>query len=182
MSKLKTITIAGISVVTLLILSILIYTSTRPDTVRYERTAKINSPPEKIFALIHDFHSWGLWSPWEKVDPAMKRTFSGAENGKGAIYEWEGNNDIGKGRMEIVEAVSPSKIVIQLDFLEPFEARNTAEFTLVTKGDTTQITWAMYGPNEFISKIMCIFFDMDEMIGKEFETGLNHLKTITEKK
>src|SRR6185436_2103943 len=142
----------AISVV-VLIAALLAYAATRPDTFRVERSASIKAPPEKIFPLINDFHKWDAWSPWEKMDPAMKRTHSGAASGKGAVYEWEGNDKVGKGRMEIAESSPPSKVAIKLDFLKPFEAHNTAEFTLEGKGDSTNVKWAMYGPSPYITKL-----------------------------
>jgi carbon monoxide dehydrogenase subunit G len=139
------------------------------------------APPEKIFAFINDFHSWGTWSPYEKKDPAMKRTVSGAASGKGAVYEWEGNKEIGKGRMEITETSPPSRVTIKLDFVKPFEAHNIVDFTLEANGDSTNVTWAIHGPSPFISKVIGIFCNMDRMIGKDFEAGLADLKTIAEK-
>jgi len=168
-------------VVVVLLAAILIFAATTPDTFRVQRATSIKAPPEKIFPLINDLHSWGAWSPWEKMDPAMKRTFSGAASGKGAVYEWEGNHEVGKGRMEIMESSPPSKVVIKLDFIKPFEAHNIAEFTLESKGDSTNVTWAMHGPNPYIAKVIHIFFSMDSMVGKQFEAGLANLKTIAEK-
>src|SRR6185436_10207445 len=127
-----------------------------------------------------DFNRWGAWSPYEKKDPAMKRTFSGAPAGQGAVYEWEGDQNVGKGRMEIVESVQPSKIAIKLDFFKPFEAHNIAEFTLEAQGGSTNVTWAMHGPSPYLAKVMHVFFDMERMVGKDFETGLANLKTISE--
>ncbi|MGH8429221.1 MAG: SRPBCC family protein, partial [Solimonas sp.] len=106
------------------------YAATRPDSFRIERSAAIQAPPEKIYPHIDDFHRWTAWSPWEKIDPALKRSYSGAPAGKGAAYAWEGNKNVGSGRMEITESSAPSRIVIKLDFMKPFEAHNTAEFTL----------------------------------------------------
>jgi uncharacterized protein YndB with AHSA1/START domain len=174
---LKTIAI----VVVVLVGALLAFAATKPDTFQVQRAASIKAPPEKIFPRINDLHSWGAWSPWEKLDPAMKRTHSGAASGKGAVYEWEGNGEVGAGRMEIVEASPPSAVKIKLDFLKPFEAHNFAEFTLEPKGDTTHVTWAMYGPNNYVSKLMSVFFSMDSMVGKSFETGLANLKAATEK-
>jgi len=114
------------------------------------------------------------------MDPAMQRTYSGPESGKGSVYEWEGNNKVGKGRMEIIDAPPPSKVAIKLDFLKPFEAHNTAEFTLVPKGDATDVTWAMHGPSPFIAKVMSVFMSMDCMVGKDFEAGLTNLKAAAE--
>jgi uncharacterized protein YndB with AHSA1/START domain len=167
-------------IVVVLIAALLGYAATRPDTFRVERTTSINAPPERIFALITDLRSWGSWSPWEKKDPAMKRAYSGTARGEGAVYEWEGNRNIGKGRMEIASAAPPSKVVIKLDFLKPFEAHNLAEFTLEPRGNATAVTWSIHGPNLFIGKVMSVFFSMDEMIGKEFESGLATLKTVAE--
>lgn len=169
----------GIAVV-VLIAAVLIYAATKPDTFRVERTASIKAPPEKIYPLLNDFKQQVAWSPWEKKDPGMKRTYSGAESGKGSVYEWDGNSDIGKGRLEITES-SPSKVAMKLDFLEPFEAHNMAEFTLAPTGETTDVTWAIFGPMPYISKVMTIFCNMDTMIGKEFEAGLADLKALAEK-
>jgi uncharacterized protein YndB with AHSA1/START domain len=172
-------TIALIVVIALAVL--LAYAATRPDSFRVERQATIKAPPDKIFAYLQDFHKWSEWSPWEKLDPAMKRTFSGTASGKGAVYAWEGNGKAGAGRMEILDAPQPVKLVIQLDFIKPFEGHNTAEFTLQAQGDMTQVTWVMHGPAPFISKLMGIFFNMDELIGNDFETGLAVLKSVAER-
>jgi uncharacterized protein YndB with AHSA1/START domain len=157
------------------------FAATKPDAFRIQRAASFKAPPERIFPLLNDFHSWASWSPWEKLDPALKRTYSGSANGRGAVYEWEGNKKVGQGRMEITEAVPPSKITIKLDFLKPFQAHNTAEFTLDRQGDSTNVTWVMNGHQPFMFKVMGVFFSMDKMIGKDFETGLANLKSITEK-
>jgi carbon monoxide dehydrogenase subunit G len=153
----------------------------KPDNFSVKRTISIKAPPEKVAGLITDFHQWGKWSPWEHLDPAMKRTFSGAQAGKGAIYEWEGNKDVGKGRMEITDAATPARTVIKLDFLQPFEAHNTTEFTLAQEGDMTRVSWDMAGPMPFISKIMSVFTTMDAMIGPDFDKGLANLKAAAEK-
>ncbi|WP_076591226.1 SRPBCC family protein [Herminiimonas arsenitoxidans] len=168
-------------VVVVILAAILIFAATKPDTFRVERTTTIKAAPEKVFALINDLHSWTTWSPYEKKDPDMKRTHSGAASGKGAIYEWDGNKNVGKGRMEITESSPPSRIVIKLDFLSPFEAHNTAEFTLQPQGDSTQVTWAMYGPANYMSKLMSVFFSMDKMVGDDFAIGLANLKAAAEK-
>jgi uncharacterized protein YndB with AHSA1/START domain len=176
----KTIAIVIVVLVVVPLAAILIFAATKPDTFRIQRATSIKAPPERIFPLIADFHGWGAWSPYEKLDPAMKRTFSGAANGKGAVYEWDSDGKAGKGRMEITDAPAPSKVAIKLDFFKPFEAHNIAEFTLEPRGDSTDITWAMYGPNLYIAKVMSIFFNMDRMIGKDFETGLANLKARAE--
>ena len=166
--------------VVVLLGALLIYAATQPDTFRIQRAATIKAPPERIFAVLNDFLRWDTWSPWEKKDPAMKRTFSAVTSGKGAVYAWEGNRDVGQGRMEIAESVAPSKVAIKLDFVKPFEAHNIVEFTLEPKGDSTHVTWAMQGPMPYISKLITVFVNMDSMVGKDFEAGLANLKTNTE--
>lgn len=168
-------------VLAVIIAAILILAATKPDTFRIERTAVMNAPAEKIFPLIADFHQWLNWSPWEGRDPALKRTYSGAERGNGAVYAWEGNKNVGSGRMEILEATTPSKVEIKLDFLKPFEAHNTAEFTMLPQDAATRVVWVMQGPAPFMSKLMQVFMSFDNMIGKDFEAGLAKLKTISER-
>jgi hypothetical protein len=165
---------------------ILILAASKPSTFSVERAISVKAPPEKIFPLINDFHQWVSWSPYENKDPAMKRSYSGAESGKGAVYGWEGNGNVGAGRMEILETQIPetpaaSKILIKLDFFKPFEGHNTAEFTMLPQGDATNLNWAMRGPAPFISKLMQVFMNLDHMIGKDFEIGLTNLKKLTEK-
>ncbi len=159
--------------------------SRKPDTFTVRRSAMVQAPAERIFPLVNDFHQWGGWSPWEKRDPAMKRTYSGAESGKGAVYAWDGNKSVGSGRMEILDALSPSKITIKLDFFKPFEGHNTAEFTMLPQsgaiGSTTSVNWVMQGPAPFMHRVMQMFMDLDEMIGKDFEAGLASLKSLAEK-
>lgn len=159
---------------------ILVLAAMKPDNFVVQRSLTIKSPPEKIYPLIADFHRWTQWSPYEKLDPALQRTYSGADSSKGAIYEWSGNKKAGKGRMEITAANEPNDIVIQLDFIEPFAARNTAEFTLAPNGDSTTVTWSMRGSSPFIAKIMQVFCNMDKMVGPDFKTGLANLQTIAE--
>ena len=167
--------------VTVPLAAVLVYAATKPDTFRVQRTASIKAPPEKIFATLNDFHSWGAWSPWETKDPAMKRTFSGSEKGRGAVYEWDGDKNVGKGRMEITESSPPSKVALDLNMLKPFEANNTVEFTLEPQGDATRVTWVMNGRAPYIAKIVHVFFDMDRMVGNDFEAGLANLKTVAER-
>src|SRR5437899_8563637 len=168
-------------VIAIAIAIILILAATRPDTFSVQRATTVKATPEKIFSLINDFHQWGSWSPYENKDPAMKRSYSGSEQGKGAVYAWEGNKNVGSGRMEILDASAPSKIVIKLDFFAPFEAHNTAEFTMLPQGDATNVTWLMHGPAPFMSKPMQVFINLGNMIGKDFESGLANLKRLTEK-
>jgi hypothetical protein len=163
------------------IAGVLVFASTKPNTFRVERKLAVKAPADAVYALIADFHRWGGWSPYETRDPGMTRTFGGAERGQGATYAWDGNNNVGAGRMEILEAATPSKIRIKLDFERPFEGHNVAEFTMAPQGDATLVTWAMYGPAPFMSKLMQVFINMDSMIGKDFEAGLANLKKLTEK-
>jgi Polyketide cyclase / dehydrase and lipid transport len=163
------------------IAAILAFAASRPDHFRVARSIRIAAPPQAIHALVEDFRQWPRWSPYENRDPDMKRTLGAATKGKGAVYGWEGNNNVGAGRMEILDD-SLSKIVIKLDFLRPFEAHNIAEFSIVPAGDAVDVTWAMSGPSPFVSKLMGIVFSMDRMVGGDFETGLSNLKSEAEKK
>jgi hypothetical protein len=163
------------------IAGILIFAATKPDTFGVQRATSIKAPPDRIFPLINDFKRWDAWSPWEKKDPAMKRTWGATTSGKGAHYAWDGNGEVGQGSMDITESVPFSKIALKLDFVKPFEGHNTVEFTLEPKGDMTKVTWAMRGPANFMSKVMQVFVSMDSMIGKDFETGLASMKAAAEK-
>lgn len=166
--------------IAVLIVAVLAFAATKPDTFRVERTASIAAPAEAIFPLINDFREWEGWSPWEKLDPNLKRTFSGSSSGEGAVYAWEGNSDAGAGRMEIVESVEPSKITVDLRFTAPFEANNVTVFSLVPNGESTTVTWVMEGPNPYIGKLMSVFMSMDSMVGKDFEEGLTGLAALAE--
>lgn len=170
-----------LAVVLVIVIIIIIRAATNPDTFRVERSITIKAPPERIFHLIDDFHNFGAWSPWEHLDPAMQRSITGTPSGKGAVYEWSGNAKAGAGRMEILESTPSSRVKMQLDFLKPFRNRNTAEYTLTPQGDATKVTWAMYGPSPFISKIMQVFVTMDKMIGGDFDKGLAAMKAAAEK-
>ena len=171
------------AILAIAIVIVLIMASTKAATFSVRRSAVLQAPAEAIFPLINNFHQWAKWSPWENKDPAMKRDYSGAESGKGAVYAWDGNKNVGSGRMEILDASSPSKITIKLDFFKPFEGHNTAEFTFVRERDAsaTNVIWVMQGPSSFVSKVMQVFMDLDKMIGRDFEAGLANLKTLTEK-
>ena len=166
--------------IVILIAAILVLAAMKPDSFRLERRATIQASPDKIFGLLNDFHKWAGWSPWEKLDPAMSRKFGGPESGVGSSYECEGNSKAGKGRMEITESTPSSRILLNLDFIKPFEAHNITEFNLVPNGQGAELTWSMYGPSPFMSKVMTVFASMDKMVGKEFEKGLANLKGIAE--
>lgn len=169
--------IAGIFLV---ITALLLYAASRPDSFRIERSIRIEAPAATIFALIDDFHQWERWSPWEKVDPSLIRTYGGADRGQGATYAWAGNKEIGQGRMAIIESNPPAHLQIRIDFMVPFEAHNTIEFILQHEGDGTLLTHAMFGPSPLISRLMGIFISMDKMIGGKFEEGLGNLKALAE--
>jgi hypothetical protein len=169
----------GITLV-VFIAGVLIFAATKPDTFRVQRAASIKAPPEKIAAVLSDFHGWEAWSPWEKMDPAMKRSHSGAAKGKGAVYAWQGDSKVGEGRLEITDATA-SRVAMDLDFVKPFEAHNKVVFTLAPKGDSTEVVWAMQGPVPYPAKIMHVFVDMDSMVGKQFEAGLANMKALAEK-
>lgn len=166
--------------VVVIIAVILIYAASKPDSFHVERSLNIKAPPEKIFPLINDFHLWNDWTPYNK-DPAMKKTFNGNDKGVGAAYAWEGNKEVGKGEISITSATPPNKIGLDLHMIEPFEGRNVVVFTLNTTGDATQVTWGMDGKQNFIVKVMGLFFSMNKMVGKDFEVGLAKLKTVAEK-
>jgi hypothetical protein len=172
--------IGGLAVVAIAV--ILILAGMKPSDFVVERSVTINTPPERIAPLINDFHNWNEWSPWAKLDPDMKTSFSGAPSGVGSVYEWEGNSKVGKGRMEI-RSIQPAKTTIKLDFLKPFEGHNTADFVLEPEGSSaTRVTWVMYGPLTFIpGKVMSVFTNMDSMIGDDFQRGLANLKATAEK-
>jgi hypothetical protein len=165
----------------LLVIIALILAALKPNRFRIERSVNIKAPPETIFLHLNNFHAWEAWSPWEKVDPTCKRSYSGSESGIGAKYGWSGNKNIGQGCMEIIESTPSSKIVLKIDFIKPFEAHNLVQFTLQPQGDSTTITQAMSGANSFISKLMGMCFNMDKMVGDKYVEGLTALKTIAEK-
>ena len=163
-----------------LIAGVLILAATKPDVFRVERRASIDAPPDAVFTQLNDFKRWGAWSPWEKKDPSMKRSFGAATSGKGATYAWEGNSEVGQGSMQIVDSAAPSRVALKLDFLKPFEAHNDVEFTLVPNGASTEVTWTMQGPTPYFAKILHVFVDMDRMVGQDFESGLANLKAMLE--
>jgi hypothetical protein len=165
-------------IIAVAIVAVLAYAATRPDAFQVQRTASIKAPPERIFPLIDDLHAHTTWSPFEK-DPNMKRTHSGAPRGKGAIYDWEGNSQVGSGRLAITDS-TPSKITMALDMFRPFKAHNTVEFTLQPKEGWTNVTWAMHGRQPYMAKLMSTFINCDKMVGKQFEEGLGKMKALAE--
>jgi hypothetical protein len=157
-----------------------IFVATRPATFHLERSITMAAPPEGAFAQVNDFHAWGAWSPWEKLDPQLKRAYSGAPSGTGSVYSWAGNAEVGEGRMTIEESDEPSLIVITLEFLKPWTATNTATFTFAPAPEGTKVTWAMDGRNNFMAKAFCLVMDMDKMVGGDFERGLAAMKAAAE--
>lgn len=170
-----------IIILAVIVIAILILAARRPDHFTVQRSVSIKAAPEKIFPYLNNMHNFTAWSPFEKLEPDMKRSYNGVASGKGATYAWEGSGKAGQGRMEIVDETVPSKVIIKLDFIKPFTANNMVEYTLTAKGDTTEVTWAMSGAAPFFIRIIHVFFDMDRMVGKDFEDGLNNLKNLAEK-
>ena len=166
-------------VIAVLVIGVLLYANTKPDSFSVKRSITIKASPEKIAMLINDFNRWPTWSPWEKLDPTMKKTLSGPASGVGSVYEWEGNSKVGQGRMEILES-TPTQIKIKLDFIKPFEGHNITVFTLQPQGELTTVTWDMSGPSNYMSKLMQVFMNMDTMIGNDFEKGLAAMQAQAE--
>ncbi|WP_306227873.1 SRPBCC family protein [Bosea beijingensis] len=178
---LKTILLSLLGLVATGIVVVLILAARKPDTFQVTRSIAINATPERIYPLIADFRAWNAWSPWEKKDPAMKRTYGGPETGVGATYAWAGDKNVGEGSMRITEAQVPGKLGLKLDFLKPFEAHNDVVFALTPQSQGTNVTWIMTGPTPFAAKIMHVFMDMDRMVGGDFEAGLKAMKAAAER-
>jgi uncharacterized protein YndB with AHSA1/START domain len=156
------------------------FIASRPSTFRVQRQATMSAPPATVFALVNDFHQWVRWSPWENRDPDLKRIYSGAESGAGAIYAWTGNRSVGEGRMTITESQPGELVRIKLEFIKPFVATNTTEFALMPEGGRTTVVWSMIGTNNFMAKLMGLFMNMDKMVGGDFEKGLEGMKKVAE--
>ena len=159
---------------------VLAMAATKPTHYHIERSATISAAPAAVFAHVNDFHAWEAWSPWEKIDPAMKRTFEGPPSGKDATYAWVGNDKVGEGKMTIIESQPDARVGIRLEFIKPFAETCQADFALAAEGEGTKVTWGMDGNHNYVSKIMCVFMDMDKMIGTDFEKGLGQLKSLAE--
>ena len=167
-------------VVLVAVVAVLALAATKSDHYHVERSATVGAAPAAVFAQVNDFRKWDAWSPWEKLDPAMKRTFTGPESGKDAAYAWTGNDKVGEGRMTIVESEPDARIGIRLEFLKPWTETCQAAFALAPEGDGTKVTWSMDGTRNYTAKVFCVFMDMDKMIGADFEKGLAQLKTAAE--
>jgi hypothetical protein len=152
----------------------------RPDEFVVLRSIKISVPPGKVFPHVNDLHKWQAWSPWVKLDPNAKNSYAGADSGTGAAMSWDGNKKIGAGRMTIIESVLNDLIRFKLEFIRPFRATNTAEFTFKPEGNQTVVTWTMLGKNNFFFKAFGLFMNCDNMIGKDFEKGLAAMKSVAE--
>jgi hypothetical protein len=155
------------------------FIATRPAEFRIARSRTLAAPPGVAHAYVNDFHKWLEWSPWEGLDPTLKREFSGAPAGPGAIYHWAGNNKVGEGRMTILDAPVPHSVSIRLEFIRPWTATNTAQFDFASSGSGTAATWSMTGHNNFIAKALGLFMNMDKMVGSDFEKGLANLDRAT---
>ncbi len=173
--------ITALVIIAILIIALLDIASVKPDTFSLVRSADIKAPPEKVFAQLNDFKNWVAWSPWEKMDLEMKKTFKGPASGKGSYYSWIGNKKVGEGNMEIIRS-EPSKVVeLNLNFLKPFKASNITQFALTPQGSSTHVRWEMRGPLNLFMKVMHMFMNMDKMVGKDFEQGLANLKAVSER-
>lgn len=177
-SKLKKVLIA-LAVIVVLFIGIV---AMQPAEFRIVRSATISAPASDVFTQVNDFHNWEAWSPWAKLDPAAKNSFEGSSAGTGAIFRWAGNNEVGEGSMTITESHPSDLIRIRLDFVKPFEDTSTTEFTFKPEGSQTVVTWDMSGRKNFMSKAVCLFMNMDKMVGGKFEEGLANMKTVVEAK
>ncbi|MDC0708564.1 SRPBCC family protein [Stigmatella sp. ncwal1] len=177
---LKPILLSVAGAVALGVLVVLVLASRKPESFHIERRTVIAAPPEAVFPHLNDFRRWARWSPWEKLDPSMQKTYGGPPSGVGSTYAWRGDSKAGEGTMTILESRPSELLTLRLEFLKPFPATNTVTYTLVPKAGGTEITWAMDGKNTFMGKIFAVFFDMDALIGKDFERGLADLKQVSE--
>ncbi len=171
----------AITFVVVLVVGVLAFAASRPGDFRISRSTRISAAPDRILSMIDDFHAWAAWSPWEKIDPSMTRTFGGAASGVGATYEWSGNKKAGAGRMEVLRIDPASRVEIKLDFSKPFVAHNLTEFTLAPDGDATRVTWSMQGQSPFIAKLFGVFVNMDTLVGRDFEAGLATMQANCER-
>jgi hypothetical protein len=176
----KTVALIVVVLLAVSLAGVLAYAATKPDTFRVQRAATIKAPADKIFPLINDLRAQSTWSPFEK-DPDMKRTHSGPAQGAGATYEWDGNRQVGAGRIAITDAKAPSQVTLALNMFRPMEAHNVVEFTLQPQGDATTVTWVMHGAQPYLAKVMSTVIDCDKMVGSMFEEGLTKLKALAER-
>jgi hypothetical protein len=166
--------------IVVIVVAFVVIVALQPSEFRVAGSTTVSAPPAAVFAQVNDFHNWEAWSPWAKLDPAAKVTFEGPSAGEGAIFRWVGNEEVGEGSMMITESRPSDLVRIKLEFLKPFAAINTAEFTFKPEGNRTAVTWSMFGTNNFIAKAFCLFMNMDKMVGGQFEKGLASMKSVTE--
>ena len=167
----------GLAIVVVLLV---VFIALQPSTYRVERSTTMNAAAPVVFAQVNDFHKWNAWSPWAKLDPAMKQTFEGAPAGSGAVYAWTGNSEVGEGRMTITESHPSDLIKIKLEFIKPFAANSNTVFTFKPEGNQTKVTWTMDGDKNFIAKAFQLFMNIDKMVGGDFEKGLAQMKSVAE--
>ena len=177
----KKIILGTLALIVIAVAGFCVVAAMQSDDLTVTRTATFNAPPERIFEQVNDFHKWEAWSPWAKLDPAMKTTYSGPESGVGSSYAWTGNSEVGEGKMTISGSKPAEEVAIDLNFIKPFEANNVTTFAFKPDGDKTTVTWKMSGKKNFITKSMCLVIDMDKMIGADFEKGLAQMKPVVEK-
>jgi len=158
----------------------LVIVALQPSQYRVVRTATFPAAPSVVFDQVNDLHKWDAWSPWAKLDPAMKTTFEGPQAGTGAAYSWVGNSKVGEGKMSITESRTNDLIRLKLEFIKPFASVATTEFTFKPEGNQTSVTWSMAGDKNFISKAFCLFMNMDKMVGGDFEKGFANLKSVVQ--
>ena|SRR2546423_5900067 len=176
----KKILIGAIVVIVLVVAIFCVVVAIQPSHYHIERTATINAAAPIVFAQVNDFHKWDAWSPWAKLDPAMKTSFEGAPAGTGAMYSWTGNDQVGEGKMTITQSVPSTLVKIKLEFLKPWVATNATDFLFASQGNQTSVTWKMDGDNNFMGKAFGLFMSMDKMVGNDFEKGLAQMKTVAE--
>jgi hypothetical protein len=176
----KKVILGILAVIVIIVLGFCVIVAMQPNDFKVTRSATVNAPSDKIFEQVNDFHKWEAWSPWAKIDPTMKTTYSGPEAGPGAVYNWTGNDKVGEGKMTIAESRPSEHIKINLEFIKPFQQQCVTEFMFHPEGDKTNVTWTMTGSNNFVGKAFGLFMSMDKMVGGDFEKGLSQMKTAVE--
>lgn len=169
-----------LAILAALVVALLVLIALQPGSFVVSRSATVAAPPAAVFGHVNDFRKWADWSPWAKLDPAMKLTFDGPAAGKGAVYRWAGNSEVGEGQMTILDSKPGERVEILLEFIKPFAAVNNTEFVFKPDADKTVVTWNMTGTNDFMAKAVCLFVSMDKMVGGDFEKGLAQLKSVSE--
>ncbi|MEP6787817.1 MAG: SRPBCC family protein [Acidobacteriota bacterium] len=175
---------AILGILALIVIIVVIFcaaVSMQPEDFKITRSATMNASPDKVFEQVNDFHKWDAWSPWARLDPTMKTTYSGPVSGTGSSYSWVGNNEVGEGKMAITASHPSEHVAIDLEFIKPFAAKNVTEFMFKPDGDKTTVTWTMAGKNNFVAKGFNMVMNMDKIVGSDFEKGLAQLKTVVEK-